>query len=83
MCYLELAVERDEMLKKVNEDPDFIHSPKHGNSLQKFLAKNDRMLEDTAVGKLLLISSEEVERIYRESVVELRKEMVDDGEDEE
>ena len=66
------------MEKKIKEDPDFIHSPKHGNSLQKFLAKNDRILEDSAVGRLLLIPSEEVERIYQESIVELRKEMVDE-----
>jgi predicted polyphosphate/ATP-dependent NAD kinase len=71
-------VEKSEMEKKIKEDPDFIHSPKHQNSLQKFLAKNDRILEDGAVGRLLLIPESEVERIYQESIVELRKEMVDE-----
>lgn len=71
-------MEKDEMLRKIKEDPDFIHAPKFGNSLQKFLAKNDNLLENGAVGRLLLISQEEVERIYQESIVELRKEMIED-----
>ena len=63
------------MEKKIKEDEDFIHAPKFGNSLNKFLAKNDNLLENTAIGRLLMISDKEVEAIYQESIEELKKEM--------
>ena len=71
-------MERDEMERKIKEDDDFIHAPKFGNSLQKYLAKTDKLLENGAIGRLLLIPAEEVERIYEESIIELRKEMLDE-----
>lgn len=71
-------VEKDEMAKKVREEEDFIHAPKHQNSLQKFLAKNDKPLDNGAIGRLLMVSEEEVEEIYEESIVILREEMVDE-----
>jgi len=73
-------VERDEMERRIKEDPDFVHAPKHSNSLQKFLAKSENIPENGAIGRLLLLSPEEVERIYQESIVELRKDMLDDEE---
>jgi hypothetical protein len=75
-------VERNEAMKKIREEADFIHAPKFSNSLQKFLAKNENLLENNAIGRLLLLSPEEVEAIYQESVVKLREEMTDeDNED--
>lgn len=74
-------MERDDMEKKIREDEDFIKAPKHQNSLNKYLAKNDDLLHNRAIGKLLLIHEDEVERIYQESIVELRKEMLDGQED--
>lgn len=71
-------MEKSELQKKVREDRDFIHAPKFSNSLQKYLAKNDNLLENNTIGRLLLIPSDEVERIYQESIIELRKEMVSD-----
>ena len=76
-------MEKSEMEKKILEDEDFIHAPKFGNSLNKFLAKTENLLENGAVGRLLLITAEEVERLYQESVVELKKEMNPDDEDHE
>lgn len=76
-------MEKSEMEKKIKEEEDFIHAPKFGNSLNKFLAKNDNLLENGAIGRLLLISDKEVEAIYQESVIELKKEMNPDEEDEE
>jgi hypothetical protein len=70
-------MEKNEMLKKIKEDPDFIHAPKFNNSLQKVLAKIDNPLENGAVGRFLLITSEEVDEIYQDSVKELRKEILD------
>ncbi len=73
-------MEKSDILKKILEEEDFIHAPKHQNSLQKFLAKNDNLLENHAIGRLLLLSPEEVENIYQQSIIELRKAMLD-GED--
>lgn len=70
-------MEKSEIEQRVKEDPDFIKAPKYGNSLNKFLAKNDKTLENGAIGKLLQISAEQVESLYQESVVELRKGMID------
>jgi hypothetical protein len=75
-----VTVERSEMQKKIREDDDFIHSPRHNNSLKKFLAKNENPLEDSSIARVLLLTSEEVEQIYQESIAELRKEMVENEE---
>lgn len=74
-------MEKDNILQKVLNEEDFIHAPKFGNSLNKFLAKNDNLLQNSAIGKLLMIPETEVERLYEESIVELRKEMVPDVEE--
>jgi hypothetical protein len=68
------------MEKKIREEEDFIHAPKHQNSLNKFLAKAENPLENAGVARLLLLSEREVEAIYQESVAALRKEMVLDEE---
>ena len=68
----------EEMQKKIREEEDFIHAPKFGNSLNKFLAKNGDPLQNNTIGRLLMISEEEVEQIYEESVVILREEMIDE-----
>ena len=68
------------MEKKVREDEDFVHSPKHQNSLNRFLAKNENPLENGAIGRLLLIAPEEVEALYQQSVVQLKEEMSEDEE---
>jgi hypothetical protein len=72
-------MEKSELQAKILTEEDFIHSPKYQNSLNKFLAKTDNLLENGAIGRLLLIPADEVERIYQESVEALKKEMNPDG----
>lgn len=75
-------MEKNEMMEKlINEHEDFIHAPKFGNSLNKFLAKTDNPLENGAIGRLLLLSADEVEALYQESIAELKKEMCPDGDE--
>lgn len=74
-------MDKSEMQKKIKENEDFIHAPKFGNSLNKYLAKTDNMLENSSIGRLLLLSEEEVEQVYLESVEALKKEMLNDGEE--
>lgn len=75
-AFLELNVERSEMEKKVREEEDFIHSPKFGNSMKKYLAKMENPPENTTIGRLLMLPEDEVERLYQESVVMLREKML-------
>ena len=76
-------MEKDELKQKIVEDEDFIKAPKYANSLNRFLAKNERKLDNGAIGRLLLITEQEVDQLYEMSVTELRKGMVheEDGED--
>ncbi|HEY5234787.1 MAG TPA: hypothetical protein VIJ14_01305 [Rhabdochlamydiaceae bacterium] len=74
-------MEKSEIKEKVINQEDFIHAPKFGNSLNKFLAKTDKILENGAIGKLLQITAEEVESIYQESVDLLREGMAKDDEE--
>jgi hypothetical protein len=69
------------MRKLIDEREDFIHAPKFGNSLNKFLAKTDNLLENGAIGRLLMLPEEEIGRIYQESIAELKKEMNPDDDD--
>jgi len=71
-------VEKDELKQKIMEDEDFIKAPKYANSLNRFLAKNERKLDNGAIGRLLLITEEEVDQLYEQSVIQLRKGMTED-----
>jgi len=71
-------VEKDSILKRILEEEDFVHAPKYQNSLQKVLAKSDKILENGAIGRLLLIPEEEVERLYQESIEAFKQDMLDE-----
>ena len=81
MCYgaiLEIRkMDKDEAIKKIAEDPDYIKCPKYGNSLVKFLSKNSDGVEDSIIAKLLIISKEKVQEIYEEAIKKLREKLVD------
>ena len=71
-------MEKDSILKRILEEEDFVHAPKYQNSLQKVLAKSDKILENGAIGRLLLIPEEEVERLYQESIEAFKQDMLDE-----
>ncbi len=73
-------MERNELELKIKTVEDVIHAPKHQNSLNRFLTKVETPLENGAIGRILLISEEEVDKIYSESIEILKKEMLDDEE---
>lgn len=70
-------MDKDEIHKKIVEEEDYIRSPKCSNSLTKFLAKNPDGVEDSVIGRLLMISEEKVRELYAEAVKMLRKNMGD------
>lgn len=71
-------MDRDDIKKKILEEEDYIRSPKHNNSLNKFLVKNPEGAEDATIARVLMISEEEVQKLYEESINMLRESMVKD-----
>lgn len=71
-------MDKDDILKRIREEEDYVRCPKCSNSLNKFLAKNSDGVEDNVIARVLMISEEEVQRIYAEAVDQLRKEMTKD-----
>lgn len=63
------------MLKRILDDEDYIRCPKFSNSLNKFTQKNSEGVENSTIARLLMMSEEEVERVYQEAVKMLRKSM--------
>ena len=70
-------MDKDEISKRIREEEDYIRSPKHANSLTKFLAKNSEGVENKVIARLLMIPEEKVEEIYEDAVKQLRAEMAD------
>jgi hypothetical protein len=70
-------MDKEEIQKRIAEDEDYIRSPKNSNSMAKFLAKNTNGVDDSAIGRLLIMTEEKVKKIYEEAVEFLRKKMED------
>lgn len=71
-------MDRNELQQKVLTEEDYVRAPKFSNSLAKFLARNSDGVENATIARLLMISEEEVEKIFEEAVTMLREEMVDE-----
>jgi hypothetical protein len=70
-------LEKSEMLRKIVEDEDYIRCPKCGNSLNRFTQKNSEGVENPIIARLLMMSEEDVEKLYQETLALLRKDMLD------
>ena len=71
-------MEKNEIQQRIQEEEDYIRAPKFSNSLAKFCARNSEGVENSTIARLLMISEEEVERLYQEAVGFLREDMVDE-----
>lgn len=71
-------IDKNEMLRKIAEEEDYIRCPKFSNSLNKFTQKNSEGTENSTIARLLMMDEEEVERIYQEAVQMLREDMLDE-----
>lgn len=60
---------------RLDSDPDFIISSKHGNSLKKLINENPDGISDTAICKALDISKDELQKIYDSAMIKLRQAM--------
>lgn len=70
-------VDKNELHKRIRQEVDYIRCPKCGNSLAKFLAKNSEGVENSTIARLLMVSEEEVEKIYNDAVRMLKSGMKD------
>lgn len=82
MQYLKIGEQMDksDIHKKILEDEDYIRCPKCSNSLTKFIAKNPNGVENSVIGRLLVIPEENVEEIYKKAVEILKEDMVEGDE---
>jgi hypothetical protein len=65
--------DKDKLKDKIMNDPDFIYSPKYEFSLKKFVYRHDEGIEDSHAAKVLLMDPEEIEKIYKKAVENLKK----------
>ena len=70
-------MDRSDIVKKIQEEEDYVRCPKLGNSLSKFLSKNPDGVENPIIARMLLMTEEEVEQIYQEAIQKLRLKMSD------
>lgn len=70
-------MEKHEILKKILEEDDYIRCPKFSNSLSKFTEKNE-VSENPTIARLLMMSEDEVEKVYQEAIEQLRQDMDDE-----
>lgn len=66
---------KPEVLKKIQEDEDFIHCPKMNNSIKEILKKNPDGLEDKKIADLLCMQIDEIEEIYQSAIKKLRQKL--------
>lgn len=61
--------------KRIAEEQDFVDSPRHDNSLSKFLSKKTDGVDEKTIAKLLHMSEEEVHDTMIKVVDKIRKAM--------
>jgi uncharacterized protein with PIN domain len=72
------VIDKAELHRRIREEIDYIRCPKCGNSLAKFLAKNEEdEVKNSTIARLLMVSEDEVEKIYNDAVRMLRAGMKD------
>jgi hypothetical protein len=63
----------NELKYRIENDDDFIYYPKFNNSLTEMLKKYPDGIENSRIAKLLLMEESEVEAIYENAIIKLRK----------
>jgi hypothetical protein len=67
---------QEDLKKRLETEEDFINSPSHRNSLKFFISKNPEGVSNDKIAKLLMISEEEVEKLYQSAILKLRENLV-------
>lgn len=64
---------KKEIIKKIEEDEDFIYCPRLGNSLENLLDKHPDGVDDDRIQKVLLISPLKFKELYESAIAKFRK----------
>lgn len=64
-----------EIIKQINENEDFINSPKHENSLLVFEKKHPEGAKDDTIAKALMISEEDLLSKFSNLIEKIRSKM--------
>lgn len=67
-------INKDDLIK-ITRDPDFVYSPKHGNSLAKLLDQYPDGAPDHLICKVLCITQKELEDLHASAIIKLREGM--------
>jgi DNA-directed RNA polymerase specialized sigma24 family protein len=70
------AMDKSELIKRILQEEDYIRCRKFSNSLNEFLSRNFDGVKNSTIARLLMMSEDEVEKIYEEAIAKLRKSMV-------
>jgi len=72
------VIKKEESIK-ISRDFDYIHAPKHSNSLREFLAYYPDGAPDSVICKALCITQQELEDLYNSAITKLKQGMVPNG----
>lgn len=72
---------KENVKRRILEETDFVKSYKYGNSLNKFLSRNTKELDDSTIARLLMIEKYEVEEIYQKAIEILKKGMIGENDE--
>jgi hypothetical protein len=65
---VEKKMDKEEILRKIAEEDDYIRCPKCSNSINKLISKNPDGVEDNVIARLLLTTEENVVKTHQETV---------------
>jgi hypothetical protein len=68
------VIKPDEMARIINE-MDYIHSPKYGNSLKRFMDHYPDGAPDSVICKALGITQQQLDDIYKTGILKLKEGM--------
>ena len=68
-------MDKNELMQKIETEEDFIKYPKLNNSLVRFLDEHPNGVDDATIARLMAMTEEQVEELYQQALVELRKSM--------
>lgn len=76
-------MDHDDVAKRIRDEEDYIRCPKFGNSLTRLKAavmkvNNVESVDDAMIAKVLMMTEEEVQKIYDEAVEMIKEGMVDE-----
>ena len=69
--------DRQVLREKIESDNDFIYCPRLNNSLAILLEKYPDGIEDDRIMKVLLMSEEELQEVYKSAIDKLKKQILD------